>query len=321
MSAEYLLSVIVPIYNVENVLTPLVQQLVAFGQNGGVELVFVDDGATDRSADKVASLIAPAPYARLVHQANAGLSAARNHGLQLATGEYVWFVDSDDLLNEKLLPALLATLKDQQPDLLQFGFMPFADSATFPASTLAWSQATGAELFAELAENHLQNYAWAHIALRRLYEEADVRFPVGLQFEDMATTYKLFLASRDARVTAAPVYGYRQRAGSIVQVVSEQSMHDLWTIAGMITKETATIADRQHVSQLCEMAQLIALGRTMEGTESPGVKKLRHQIIHAYCHTHWEHQGVARLKTRLRKLLMIFQVYVPISRHRLQARP
>ena len=320
MASAALLSIVVPIYNVEAVVAPLVKQLVAFGEQRAVELVFVDDGSTDQSAHIVNDLIANVPAATMIHQANAGLSAARNHGLTTATGEYVWFVDSDDLLNAKLLPSVFETLQSQRPDLVQFGWVPFQDQPVFADAELNWRKATGEQLFAELANNQLQNYAWAHICLRRLYQDAEVQFPEGLQFEDMPTTFKLFLASDQALVTPAPVYAYRKRPNSIVNVVSEQSMQDLWQVAQMVTNDTATLADRQHASQLVEMAQLIALGRTMEGAETPAALALRQTILKAYCTRAWEHQGKALLKTRVRQLLMKFQLYVPISRRRLRAK-
>ena len=320
MASVSLLSIVIPIYNVEAVVAPLVKQLVAIAEHRAVELVFVDDGSTDDSASIVNDLIAEVPAASMLHQANAGLSAARNHGLTAATGEYVWFVDSDDLLNAELLPAVFETLQNKRPDLVQFGWVPFQDQPEFTHVELNWRQATGKQLFAELANNQLQNYPWAHICLRRLYQDADVQFPEGLLFEDMPTTFKLFLASDHALVTQAPVYAYRKRPNSIVNVVSDQSMQDLWRVAQMVTKDTATLVDRQHASQLVEMAQLIALGRTMEGTESPAAVALRKQILKAYCTRAWEHQGKALLKTRVRQLLMKLQLYVPISRRRLRAK-
>ena len=315
---EPLLSIVVPVYNVSAVVAPLAAQLAAIAATESVELVFVGDGSKDDSMQIVHAHTDGLARVTIVEQANAGLSAARNRGLQAATGDYVWFVDSDDLLDQAALGAMLQILKQRHPDLMQFGFTTFTTTPQFTTTAAQWATTDGATLFAQLAEDRLENYAWLHLARRRLYHEAQISFPEGLLFEDMATSYQLFLASKTVLVTDKPIYGYRTRQASIVNTISEQSMQDLWQIAQLVAAGTAQVGDRQHASQLAEMAQLIALGRTMEGAETAGARALRRRIVSAYLHTHWEHHGKALIKTRIRQLLMRTNLYVPMMHWRIR---
>ena len=114
-----LLSVIIPVYNVEHTLERCVQSVLT--QNfADMEIILVDDGSTDGSS-ALCDTYGNKKNITVIHQDNAGLSAARNTGLTVAKGRYVTFVDSDDYLDTDLYPSLMKVLQaDDDIDLLEY---------------------------------------------------------------------------------------------------------------------------------------------------------------------------------------------------------
>ena len=107
-----MLSVIVPLY--QNAAT-IRRCITSIGD--GCEIVVVDDGSTDEGAAEAASF----PYVRLLHQEHQGAAAARNRGIEAATGEYLWFVDADDVLLPGAISAAEEALREHKPDLFKMG--------------------------------------------------------------------------------------------------------------------------------------------------------------------------------------------------------
>ena len=122
MNENILLSVVIPIYNVERTLARCVESVL--GQHvEGMELILVDDGSTDRSV-LVANRYQNRPHVTLIHKANGGLSDARNEGLYYAKGRYVTFVDSDDYLLPDTYAPLMAMLEAHpEYDILEYSFV------------------------------------------------------------------------------------------------------------------------------------------------------------------------------------------------------
>lgn len=117
------LSVIVPVYNVARFIERGIGQLSAQSLDGEWEILLVDDGSTDGSAEMIDRLASAMPHVHAYHQRNAGAGAARNLGISQAQGEYVWFYDIDDLIEPSLLAEIDGALKlNGNPDLLVFGF-------------------------------------------------------------------------------------------------------------------------------------------------------------------------------------------------------
>ena len=116
-------SVIVPVYNVEAFLTKCVDSLLAQDLPASdYEIILVDDGSTDDSGALCDDFAAAYGNIFVIHQANRGLSGARNAGIPAAMGEYILFVDSDDFLEPNVLGGLVKLMEDKDLDILRFNY-------------------------------------------------------------------------------------------------------------------------------------------------------------------------------------------------------
>lgn len=113
-------SVIIPAYNCAGTLEATVRSIQLSGLYD-YEIILVDDGSTDGTAALCDELSGKFAEIRCVHQQNAGVSAARNHGIAEAQGEYLWFVDADDTVDEDSLADAAKVVEEQKPDMLIFG--------------------------------------------------------------------------------------------------------------------------------------------------------------------------------------------------------
>lgn len=240
------LSLLVPVYNVAEWL-PACLDSIACQDLNGVELLLMDDCATDASPALVQDWLLRHPElnARLLrHERNQGLSASRNHLLEAARGEYVWFIDSDDVLMPGAVDSLRRALDRQPVDLVLCDFAYLRERPklkhrlrgeqhvrTFAGTSLSGAFDTQSLLTGLLELGYL--HSWSKIARRSLWSD-DLRFPVGRTFEDMATTPDLAARARSYSHVPEVWVGYRQRAGSILATASLnktddmlQALHDL----------------------------------------------------------------------------------------------
>ncbi len=209
------LSIIVPVYNVADYLPKCMSSLLTQDLED-CEILLIDDGSTDgRSGALCDEYARKSPsLVRVIHQENGGLGAARNTGLTHARGEYLLFVDSDDYLADGTLRTL-APAMDQGMDVVIFRFLYERDGAVIPAAQdeLPFGRSVRlAELPSLLlAPPNACNKLWR----RSLFTENHICFPVGLWYEDMATTAKLLARAEKILPIRDALYYYVLRDGSI----------------------------------------------------------------------------------------------------------
>jgi hypothetical protein len=221
------LSIVVPAYNaerfVEPCFAPVLEQMTA-----AHELIIVDDGSVDRTASAVESLALRHPQCavRLVRQENQGQAGARNRGVQEALGEYLLFLDADDMLLPGTLAALAGVIQDHAPDVIVCDFNMWRPDNPrknrrveygYPADTLV--QDRDQILTTYFTDRH--TYVWAHVFRRDIYaRQAQPIFPPGRSYEDVAALPGLLADCRSLYRLARPTIDYRQHAGSIKNAVS-----------------------------------------------------------------------------------------------------
>jgi glycosyltransferase involved in cell wall biosynthesis len=214
------LSILLPVYNVAPYVQACVESILSQIPAQGVEVLLLDDGSTDESGRICSSLAAahPASLRVLVHDRNRGLSAARNTLLEAATGHYIWFVDSDDIMLPGAIPALQAVIDTHEPDLILCDLRRLGrDISTFSGPERSLVTDRNALMKGVFAAGRL--YAWSRISRRELWSD-DLRFPVGQNFEDIVVTPRLCLRARSFYHVPEPWIEYRVREGSITASVS-----------------------------------------------------------------------------------------------------
>ncbi len=217
------ISVIVPVYQVKAYLEKCVGSLLA-QTFSDFELILVDDGATDGSGALCDKLQQSDPRVRVLHQENAGLSAARNSGLALARGEYMTLVDSDDAVTPEYLQRLYDGAISQNAEVSVCGFSyVYEDPKQAPSKKrllppvqAAYCSMSGREAAARIVRDNDRGMivAWGKLYHRSLMPY--LRYPKGKLNEDEFTTYQVLYHAKKVAVTAAKEYLYLQRGGSIM---------------------------------------------------------------------------------------------------------
>ncbi|GAA1341467.1 bifunctional glycosyltransferase family 2 protein/CDP-glycerol:glycerophosphate glycerophosphotransferase [Actinocatenispora thailandica] len=222
-----LLSIVVPAYNVEAYLGPCLDSLLdqTFAD---IELIGVDDRSPDRCGAILDEYAARDPRVRVVHLAeNAGLGGARNAGLAEATGEYVWFVDSDDWVATDCLATIAKRLDAEKPDVLMLGHVKSRWDGSTGRDGYNWllrrmpEEPFKAEDFPRIV--YVFPSAWNKVIRRDLLTRLDIPFPKGY-YEDIPVTFPLLLAAEKISVLNMTCVYYRQRRDSILRSGGERHM-------------------------------------------------------------------------------------------------
>lgn len=235
MSSEYrpnpLVSVVVPVYNVEEYLDECVDSIVS-QTYPFLEIFLVDDGSPDHCPQKCDEWAARDNRIKVLHQHNNGLSGARNIGLELATGEYIMFIDSDDYIAADLVEAALKLIRETGSQICIFKHAiisgngcqsDYPEGDRFPREVKGGPEDALKHLFSQ----DIHNYAWAHLAAKELYVRPEIQFPLGRSMEDLSTTYRLLGRATSVAYYGTPSYFYRKRSNSIVSKWTIKLSEDL----------------------------------------------------------------------------------------------
>lgn len=227
MEQKALISVIVPVYNVESYLPRCVDSICNQTYQN-LEIILVDDGATDGSGRICDDYAARDPRVRVIHKENGGLSSARNAGIDAAQGEYIAFVDSDDWIEPQSYETMLRAMQ-QHDVLLACGGRYDVDGATLEKKVGLCPQRdeciTGEEMAGRIfVWDNCDSSACDKVYHRSLLE--NFRFPEGLVSEDVPVTYRIVLQAEKVVMCAFPFYNYYHRPGSITNAaVTEKTFH------------------------------------------------------------------------------------------------
>lgn len=210
------ISVIVPVYNVERYLDKCVASILAQSYTD-YELILVDDGSTDQSGVMCDQYANRHECVRVIHQQNKGLGGARNAGIDVASGEYLLFIDSDDFVDADMLRICAERLASNPCDMLIFDQQAVLESGE-NGSSYTCPLVSNTVVDSALAKSLLFfSGACNRVFHRRLFLESGIRFPNRLWYEDLRTVPKLFLLTEKVYYYHdKPLYFYLQRSGSIM---------------------------------------------------------------------------------------------------------
>ncbi len=209
------ISIIVPVYKVERYLCRCIESLIRQDYQD-IEIILVDDGSPDNCGNICDEYAQKDTRILVIHQNNGGLSAARNTGLDLATGDYIMCVDSDDWVEPNYCSFALQKAKETNSDIVVFGYMDEFDDHRVPQDIPKEEekQYSTEDALVELHNGRILSFAWNKIYKASLFE--GIRYPVGRLFEDIGTTYKLFHKANTIYLASGITYHYQKRSDSIL---------------------------------------------------------------------------------------------------------
>lgn len=211
------LSIIVPVYNVEDYLHRCVDSILSQDYDA-YEIILVDDGSTDSSGSLCDEWAKRCERIKVIHKPNGGLSSARNAGLKVAQGKYIWFIDSDDYIAEKCLDKIMTQIKSDGSEIIFFSHIRSNGVSTFgsPAGEYHPGFYTGMEVL----QGHLAYLtAWSYVSSKSLWDENGLSFLEGISFEDLEIWPKLLKTIKKGSFLKSdiPPYIYYVRPGSIMR--------------------------------------------------------------------------------------------------------
>lgn len=232
-----LISVIVPVYKVEKYLDKCIQSIVDQTYKN-IELILVDDGSPDRCGKMCDEWATRDSRITVIHKQNGGLSDARNFGIDIAKGELLAFIDSDDYIEKNYLENLYKLLVDNRADISTCKPSVFFENEinshlyeilrNDDVVVLSSKEA----LIEMLYERNLTNSAWGKLYKKELFK--DIRYPKGKLYEDMFTTYKLIMKSNRVACSSAKLYNYLIRKNSILGTINPNKQKDMLDAANEI---------------------------------------------------------------------------------------
>ena len=227
MNQDILVSVIVPVYNVEEYLGRCVDSILS-QTHSNLEVILVDDGAKDSSGSICDSYAEKDSRVRVIHKENGGLSSARNAGIDIAGGDWLEFVDSDDWLEPDAVESLLTAAVTHQVELAVGGRWDVSAKTGEKKKGLCpkAEEVIGAEeLVSRIFRwDNCDSSACDKLYARRLFRQ--VRFPHGVVCEDVPVMYKIVLDAGRVAMVDKPIYNYYHRSGSITYTgISEKNFH------------------------------------------------------------------------------------------------
>ena len=300
------ISVIVPIYKVEQYIKKCIESII--NQNyHNLEIILVDDGSPDNCGDICEQYAKTDNRIIVIHKNNGGLSSARNAGIDICSGDYIMFVDSDDWIEKNFCEKALSDILEKKVDCLSFGYYKHFKDKVVTNITKCPRYLSAEEAIKSIVnlDDTIYNFAWNKIYKRNIFER--IRYPEGKLFEDQGTTYKIFDLIGKIYVTNIPLYHYIQREDSIMgQKLKPNAINDrfdLW-------KERLTFLKSNYPSiyndQLKSLTNHIADSLPIIGWN--GDKQLRLKLEQFLKENR---QNITKLKNK-RKILLLFYYFYPV---------
>lgn len=209
-------SVIVPVYNVEEYIRECIKSI-QVQTYSNLEIIVVNDGTKDKSIENIKDLIEKDSRIRVISQPNQGLSAARNTGIENATGKYVAMIDSDDKIKPDFIKHLFDVADSQNADIVRGSFRDF--EGNIPRGWIAdftTNSNSGLNVLNKFLDNNTSFAVWSSLYSTHFLNTHNLRFTPGILLEDGDFTTRAYLQANRVVTTDYTDYQYRIRPGSIL---------------------------------------------------------------------------------------------------------
>lgn len=279
------ISVVVPIYNVEKYIARCLDSILMQDYEN-LELILINDGSTDNVEAKINTYLEKYPdIIKYIKKDNGGLSDARNKGIEIATGDYIMFVDSDDYLEPNLLKKLSPYI-DKEIEMIKFK----AQKVTENGEVLGildgpiFDITTGEEAFSEMCfEDQLMETAWLYLYKTELIKQNSFKFAKGLYHEDFGLIPLIILKAKTFISTDICGYNYVQSTNSITRTASYEKtvkkIYDLLThydnITNSIEKYDIKSKTKENVRIFCTNSILLRINELKKEDRKKIIKEIR----------------------------------------------
>lgn len=310
-----MVSVVVPVYNVEKYIRHCLDSLVN-QKYRDLQIILIDDGSEDHSGDICDEYAHSYSNIEVYHKENGGLSEARNYGMQYATGEWLSFVDSDDIVSLEFFDKLLYAAKEDCLDIVvadyfkvpekQIGVLPKEKGR---GNVKVWKGIEGTKEL--LYQKSFTTSAWGKIYKTLLFK--NISFPVGKLHEDVGTIYKVFEKAQRIGYLERKLYYYLQRDTSIIHTqFNKRKMDYIYQTKEMVDyygkndERLLSAAISRHFSACFQIIQLCP--RTSEWMEeyayiTKEINKYASEVLN---------DRKARVKNRFIAILAVFNTEMAI---------
>lgn len=208
-------SIIVPVFNVKNYIKRCIESIINQTYSN-IEIILVDDGSTDNSGNICDEYAKKDKRVKVIHKNNGGLSSSRNVGINISSGKYLCFIDSDDYIENDMIEYLYRGMKKYDVDIVSCGFSNIytngnKECITIPKEDIIYSKKEALDI--HLLSGYIDDITCNKMFKKELYE--NIRYPEGYLYEDMITTYKLIDKANKVALCPESKYNYCRRWDSI----------------------------------------------------------------------------------------------------------
>lgn len=218
------ISIIVPVYKTENFIKDCIDSIINQTYKN-LEIILIDDGSPDNCPKICDTYSEKDSRIRVIHKKNGGLSSARNIGLENSTGDFVFFLDSDDIIQYNTIECMINQIKNNKDSIIISSYERFTSYYNIEDycdnNNLEY---TPKEYFYEILKFKKGTYAWGCLIPRYFFD--NVTFIEKRYFEDLATMYKVFYKANKILFTPTRFYKYRKNTNSIVNTPNETKSLD-----------------------------------------------------------------------------------------------
>ncbi len=209
------ISIVVPIYKVEKYIKKCIDSIIKQTYKN-LEIILVDDGSPDECGKICDEYAQKDKRIKVIHKENGGLSDARNMGIDISTGKYICFVDSDDYIDDKYIELLYDAIRENNVEIAQCGIKKITEDEVL-IEDIGYKEnnlKNGKQMLKDLYITNWENIiVWNKMYLAKLFD--DIRFPKGKIHEDEYTTYKILYKANKIAILKDCLYNYRQNIESI----------------------------------------------------------------------------------------------------------
>lgn len=318
-------SIILPVYNVEKYLSACIDSILNQTFKD-YEIILVDDGSKDSSGTICDEYASKNDCIKVIHKTNGGQSDARNVGLKAASGEYVFFADSDDLLYTNSVLEKVALKTVNKPDAIFHKHIKwFEKTGNYSECDYSYDENTKGQSFEDVLCKLIDcdaygNAAWKKFVRRELLVDHGIEFQTGISAEDNDWFYKVLMVMHSVELINEVFYVYRQREGSVTHGKSDKLFDNMmWIIekwAAIIkqseVKNGVAVISNDLAYQYCNA--IVNFSQTVKVKES--FEKLKqYKYLLQYCNNP-RVKSFRRIKRLigLRGLIMVLSIYSRIRK-------